>query len=131
MYSQHEKIIRRINYAMTINFIYSKLDKRFEDLLINQDISLEQGFANFESQIKTKDALNRNFMLTKKTLKSFDKESREILIDYFYKNKTSFDICKRNGISNRTFFRVIKRLEDKFNEVYERLWEGNEECITR
>lgn len=131
MYSQHEKIIRRINYAMTINSIYSKLDKRFEDLLINQDISLEQGFANFESQMKTKNALNRNFVLTKKTLMTFDKESREILIDYFYKNKTSFDICKRNGISNRTFFRVIKRLEDKFNEIYERLWEGNEECITR
>lgn len=114
----YSKVIRRLNYALTIKNILEKMDQLFENVMVNQNTSIEAGVSYYIQQSKYKIFLTQNYILVMKVLKNMSMRERDILIDYFYKNKTAQYVADKNGIALRTFFRRINELDKKFNCLY-------------
>lgn len=118
--TSYSKVIHRLNYALTIENILRKMDERFENLMTSQEISIDTGFSYYIKQSRNKSLLIQNYVLTMKVLRSMSMQEQDILIDYFYKNKTAKYVADKNSMAIRTFFRRINELDKKFNCLYKK-----------
>lgn len=118
--SLYSKVIHRLNYALMIDSILKKMDEHFENLVTSQDISIDTGYSYYIELSRRKSLLIQNYILTMKVLRNMSMQEQDILIDYFYKNKTAKYVADKNGMAIRTFFRRINEFDKKFNCLYKK-----------
>lgn len=118
--SLYSKVIHRLNYALMIDSILKKMDEHFENLVTSQDISIDTGYSYYIELSIRKSLLIQNYILTMKVLRNMSMQEQDILIDYFYKNKTAKYVADKNGMAIRTFFRRINEFDKKFNCLYKK-----------
>ena len=86
--------------------------------LSNPDIKFDEAMNKFYSATNFCDKICKNYELVDEILKKFPEKQQESLYLYIAKNKTSLSLAEARGISQRSFFREIEKISDRFMNLY-------------
>lgn len=89
-----------------------------QNQLSDPNISFDKAMSNFDSANRFCDKVLGEFQVVDEIIKSFSIEEQKLLYLYIRKNKTAISIAKDLGVSERTIFRKVAKVTQKFMKIY-------------